>query len=349
MKKRICLVADIPNWAFDMIAQKVKKDLSYKYDIKIDYYDMYSEPESLFECFERNNDCDLIHFFWRKALLQIESDTFKEKVNTSGKDVKEYINEIKLKTSSCVYDFLYLEEKDIKQYASVFNDYIKNYYVSTKKLLDIYKTIDAYKKPDMVVHDICDSEIFTPINLERFEMENIKDREIVLGWVGNSARKVGEIDLKGLHSIIKPVIKELKEEGFNIREDYADRNVRWRTTEEMPDYYSGIDICLCTSIHEGTPRPVLEAMYSGIPIISTDVGIVGEVFGKLQYDYIIGDRENGNNDEEIRKKLKEKIIYLYNNRALFKELSKENMISMKNFDDGKIIKEFEEFFEECFK
>ena len=30
MKKKICIVADVPNWAFDSIAQKVKKELSYK-------------------------------------------------------------------------------------------------------------------------------------------------------------------------------------------------------------------------------------------------------------------------------------------------------------------------------
>ena len=33
MKSKICIVADVPNWAFDRIAGQVKKELSYKYDI----------------------------------------------------------------------------------------------------------------------------------------------------------------------------------------------------------------------------------------------------------------------------------------------------------------------------
>ena len=104
---------------------------------------------------------------------------------------------------------------------------------------------------------------------------------------------------------------------------------------------------VCASVHEGTPRPVLESMYSGIPIISTDVGIVQEAFGNKQKSFIIGDRENGKNDENIRIVLKEKIIELYNNRELFKELSKENLKSIVDFDGGKTIKDFEKFFDKC--
>ena len=52
--------------------------------------------------------------------------------------------------------------------------------------------------------------------------------------------------------------------------------------EDMPEYYNGIDIYVCTSRTEGTPNTVLEAMACGVPVISTDVGIVPEVFGEKQ-------------------------------------------------------------------
>ena len=68
-----------------------------------------------------------------------------------------------------------------------------------------------------------------------------------------------------------------------------------------------------------------EGMASGVPLIATDVGIVPEILGTKQKDFIIGDRDNGNNDVVVAKKLKEKIIYLYNNRNVLKELSNENM------------------------
>lgn len=156
-----------------------------------------------------------------------------------------------------------------------------------------------------------------------------------------------DIDLKGFNTIVKPIIQELREEKYNIEGHYADRNEIWRKEEEMPQYYSEIDLCICASIHEGTPRPVLEAMYCGVPIISTDVGIVSEALGKKQKEFIVGDRENGKNDEEIKKILKQKIIELYNNREKFKELSEENLKSMVEFDGGKTIKAFEQFFDKC--
>lgn len=346
MKPKICLVCDIPNWAFDIIAQKVKRNLENKFDIRIDYYDMREKPDEFYEFLEKNDDADLIHFFWRKSLIQMETECFKNKVISSGRNVDEYINEKRKKISTGVYDFLFLDEEGINTYKNIFNKYSSNYYVSSKRLYKEYEKLAEVKKPNGVVHDICDGANFKPINIERFANFN---RELVIGWVGNSATKFNGVDLKGFHTIIKPVIQELIEEGYNIKEFYADRNERWRTTEEMPEYYSEIDLCLCTSIHEGTPLPILEAMYCGVPVMTTDVGIVREALGEKQKEFIIGDREIGKNDENIKKILKDKIIYIYNNRNILKELSDENLKSIVEYDGGKIIKEFDNYFDDCLK
>ena len=155
--------------------------------------------------------------------------------------------------------------------------------------------------------------------------------------------------MKGLNSIIKPVIKELQEEGYNIVEHYADRNEKWRTPDEMPQYYSEIDVCICASMHEGTPRPVLESMSCGVPVISTDVGIVRNAFGKKQKEFIIGSRENGRNDSVVKEELKKKLKEVYGNRSILKELSQENLESIIQYDGGKIIKDFEKYFEMCLR
>ncbi len=68
---------------------------------------------------------------------------------------------------------------------------------------------------------------------------------------------------------------------------------------------------------------------------------------RKQREYIIGDREKGLNDDNIKEVLKSKILKLYNNRSLLKELSNENIISVKAYDDGKIIKEFDDYFKTC--
>jgi len=347
-KYKICIVADVPNWAFDSIAQKIKKELSYKYDIRIDYFNRRTQTDYFYEFVEKHDDCDLIHFLNRRILLLMGTEVFKIKVENSGRNIEKYILDKKNKFSTAVYDHIDLNPEGIEKLKPIYNEYTKMYYTSTKKLFNIYDSIKEYRKPDAMVHDICDEKIFIPIDLERFENDRIKDRPIVIGWVGNSVHSGQEdVDLKGFHTIIKPVIQELKEDGYNIEGYYADRNERWRVEKEMPKYYSEIDVCICSSIHEGTPRPVLEAMNCGVPIISTDVGIVSEIFGEKQKEFIIGNRENGKNDEEIKKLLKQKITKLYNNREIFKELSKENLESVFKFDGGKTIKDFEQFFDEC--
>jgi glycosyltransferase involved in cell wall biosynthesis len=45
----------------------------------------------------------------------------------------------------------------------------------------------------------------------------------------------------------------------------------------MPTFYRAIDYLLVVSEREGGPMPIIEAMACGKPVISTDVGFVGEV------------------------------------------------------------------------
>ena len=45
----------------------------------------------------------------------------------------------------------------------------------------------------------------------------------------------------------------------------------------MQEYYDKIDLLICTSTSEGGPLPVFEAIACGVPVISTDVGMVKEM------------------------------------------------------------------------
>jgi predicted nucleic acid-binding Zn-ribbon protein len=90
----------------------------------------------------------------------------------------------------------------------------------------------------------------------------------------------------------------------------------------MNDYYNSIDIYVCASDNEGSPDPVLESMACGVPVISTDVGIVPEVFGKLQQNYILPERTI----EQLKIKLRE----LAANYQIRGGLSQENLKSISN-------------------
>jgi len=49
----------------------------------------------------------------------------------------------------------------------------------------------------------------------------------------------------------------------------------WR--ENMADVYSDLDIVVLTSLNEGTPVALIEALAAGKPVVATDVGGVGDV------------------------------------------------------------------------
>lgn len=346
MKSKICVVADVPNWAFDYIARKVKKELDYKYDIRIEYFNRREEQDYLYEFIEKNDDCDLIHFLNRRILLLMDTDIFKQKVEASGRNYEQYIEEKRNKFSTGIYDHIDLDPEGIVNLAPIYNKYTKMYYTCSQKLFDIYNSIPEFKKPEMTVLDVVDKDIFYPTNT-RYEDNELETRPLVIGWSGNSVHNdQGSVDLKGFHTIIKPVIDELLAEGYQLVEHYADRNIIWRDCYEMAIYYNEIDICLCASLCEGTPRPALESLYCGIPFITTDVGIVNEIFGEKQKRFILGDRDNGNNDAMIREKLKESLKELYYNRNLLRELSQENLAQARLIEKD-IMKDFEIFFDKC--
>lgn len=142
--------------------------MNYKYDIKIEYFNRRTEKNLFYEFIEKNNDCDLIHFLNRRTLLLMATKEFKDKVKNNNMNVEEYISNKKNKISTAVYDHIDLDQEGIMKLKPIYNQYTNMYYTSTKKLFEIYSSIEELKKPDAMVHDICNEKIFIPINLERF-------------------------------------------------------------------------------------------------------------------------------------------------------------------------------------
>jgi glycosyltransferase involved in cell wall biosynthesis len=74
-----------------------------------------------------------------------------------------------------------------------------------------------------------------------------------------------------------------------VRAELARLGVRHRhlvlsSREELARAYQGVDVCLVTSRQEGGPKAVLEAMATGVPLVSTRVGQATE---------LVVDGENG--------------------------------------------------------
>jgi len=341
-KKRIAFVIDLENWAFDIEAKLLKNKLKDYYDIDIFAATKYDDD--LFSILEDTKDYDMIHFFWRKLLVQFTSEEFKRKLKDNNIDYQGYIDKIANKISTGIYDHLFLEEENLRLYKPIFNNYCKSYYTCSKKLEEIYKSLKDFPKPWGTIHDTYDNKLYNGGDKLRFK-DKSKNDPLVIGWIGNSKWNIKYKDFKGFHSVLNPAIDELINEGYLIERNFADKNIVFRTNEEMPSYYQEIDVCIVVSLCEGTPRPIIEAMASGVPIITTDVGIVKEVLGPLQKEYIIGDR-NINDDESIKNNLKEKIKKIYNDRNILEELSEENYMYAPKNDIDHTYLEYKKYFDE---
>jgi glycosyltransferase involved in cell wall biosynthesis len=81
-------------------------------------------------------------------------------------------------------------------------------------------------------------------------------------------------DIKGWRRVLWPVAKALAEHHAQFLT--IDRAAR-KQHHEMPAFYSAADVFLCASASEGNPLPLLEAAACGLALLTTDVGVAGEL------------------------------------------------------------------------
>jgi len=334
--RRLVFVADVKDWAFDNIALNIADALSPRFDVGIAYERDFGKDLPAFYhhvFFELRPQH--VHFLWRGAALrwvmaaQIWASML-ERYQISTSDFARSISSIVVTTS--IYDHLHSQPHEI---AAVRNKLtlLDGVSTSSNKLYDIYSEQCAIPV-GAVLSDGVDLELFYPQRLERFQDH---ERTLVIGWVGNSRwNHSTDRDRKGFLTITKPTVDALTSEGVPVVGRYADRSEIWLPRSAMPAYYQSIDILVCSSETEGTPNPVLEAMACGVPVISTEVGIVREVFGPKQREYILRERSHA--------ALREAILKLVRNRDHLAILSAENLGRIANWSWRDKAPRWEQFF-----
>lgn len=152
------------------------------------------------------------------------------------------------------------------------------------------------------------------VDTEKFKPGLIPDNpKFTVGWMGQpttggfgekySREGVKVWDLKGYELVLRPLMQEMGDKVawklcLNTPADA-------KSYDEIPPWYSDVDVFLCTSLYEGTPLPVLEAAASGKPIISTDVGIVPEI---LDPQFVIPPPKNKHWVPETVKRLRDALL-----------------------------------------
>ena len=339
-RNKITLVVDRRNWAFHNIANNIVKYLSDRFDFELIFGEDYNDENWMDLYYDiYKTQSDIVYCFWRPTMFFFFAPDVATAIEYKHKVPKEtlqqYFNRTVMLTS--IYDHLYLGEDYLKEHLPIFETYIDGYSTSSELLNQIYQ--DKFPAPFMVIQDGVDLEKFTCTRVLN-DIGNKNKEKLVVGWVGNSLWGSNEdgLDFKGFNTIIKPVVEELTKVGFDIELKYAD-SAEPKTKiphSAMNDFYSGIDVYLCLSEIEGTPNTILEAMACGVAVITTNVGIVNEVFGQKQKQFVLKNR--------TKEALKEKLIQLYSNRATIKDLVYENLIRIQNWSWESKCELFELFF-----
>ena len=87
----------------------------------------------------------------------------------------------------------------------------------------------------------------------------------------------------------------------------------WGHLDDMSDFYQGLDLFLNTSVHEGIPMSVLEAMAHGLPVVAPRVGGFSEIINDGIEGFLIEGR-----DPSL---FAEKCSSLWENRELWERMS----------------------------
>lgn len=318
-RPRLALVVDVRGWAFDNIAQQIRTHLGDVYDVVVLYATDYPDAHACLQDLLFVYEPDVVHYFWREYLYEIlMGDPLGElprRFDVPDWAVLDRFTRTAITMS--VYDHLYTDEDSLRR-RQPYLWFIDGYSVSSEKLRTVYSQ-GVGPAPDVVIEDGVDLDVFHPADERRGPAG-----ALVVGWAGNSEwNRTPDRDPKGLHTIVRPALAQLEAEGVPVVGRFVDSSERRVPREEMPKFYRSLDVYLCASEIEGTPNPVLEAMACGIPIVSTDVGIVPQVLGPEQRRFIVRERTIDAFVEALR--------VLAGDRALRQRLGAENLAQIRTW------------------
>lgn len=206
--------------------------------------------------------------------------------------------------------------------SSIITDQIKKVY-KLKDVMTIYNPVDTSKfVPNNENHDK-----FTFITIGRMSPQ--KNQALLLKSFSNIVNYDKNVSLIFIGD------GELKEELFALTKQLNIENyVKYiGNVSNVECFLNKADVFVLSSIYEGLPMTILEAMSIGLPIISTNVGGVKDVV--TDNGLLVGVNENELTEAmELIMHSKEKYNYFANN-------SKKNA---KNFNLEKIAEEYEKVY-----
>lgn len=230
------------------------------------YADKYRKPKDLVKYIIEQRFSS-IFFGWRQGLFDIGQDNvllnkLLDHNISIGFLVADYLG----------FDF-YEKEKQLMSFANY-------YYVTNFNLYEKYSKLFSSFKPRGIIYDLPDIEAIQAIREKSTKTANHRPKII---WVGNSSwgNRKGKKDHKGFHEVILPLNKLIRNHGNCFDLTIIDSKMNKVSNSEVLQKIYRSDFLLQTSISEGTGLPVLEALGLGVLPLSTNVGIIPELYQGL--------------------------------------------------------------------
>lgn len=199
--------------------------------------------------------------------------------------------------------------------------------IAVNSIRGIQNAMKLGKKRDQLFYlpNAVDPNNFKPMNMQR------DPKKFIVAYIG-TLRQPKRVDrflrvanLCKKESMIEFWIfgdGEFKTKLFDYAQTLgvSDKNVIFHDRRDNKEIYQNIDLLLLTSDYEGTPNVILEAMSSGLPVISTNIGDAGN----LIHDGTTGFLFECNEEQKIA----EKIIALEKDRSLCKRIGNAGRIDV---------------------
>lgn len=281
MKPRILIVVDVPGWALDRTAGNVIKRLQDLYQ-----FEKVFNAQALEKI--REGKFDLLYVAYETQFQDARIEVALPSRVVTG--VRSHF-----KWDGCGKGLPPSEAflGHLRRFAAI--------HVPSRILYGIFHELHsaAFYTPHGV-----DIEVFHPRPEGAFSSPS---GELVLGWAGSLTNHPGK---RGVEDFILPALEGLKGVTFKL----AAREEKWRTQDEMVQFYQGLDALICASRTEGGPHPLLEASACQIPVISTRVGIAPE---------LVEHGENGLLIDRAVEAIRDAVIRLRDDQALRLQMGKQ--------------------------
>ena len=143
------------------------------------------------------------------------------------------------------------------------------------------------------------------------------------------ARRVSDqrTDIKFLMVGDGELREQLEEHVDRLHLDSIVKMVGWR--RDVPEFLEIFDVFLLTSLWEGLPRVVVEAMITGVPVVAPDVAGIAEVVRSGETGYLVSPGDTASMAQRVIELLDNETLRRQMGRAakgVGQEFSVENMI-----------------------